>query len=62
MQAEKAAKEQARLDAELRNRKAEAAKRQAEIERERVAEVARAQEKLRAAQKEYESALGQKQD
>jgi pilus assembly protein CpaC len=63
VRAEKAAKEQARLDAELERRQAEAARRQAEIDRQRGTEIARAQEKLKLAQKEYESAVGQqKQD
>jgi pilus assembly protein CpaC len=63
VRAEKAAKEQARLDAELQRRQAEAARRQAEIDRQRGTEIARAQEKLKLAQKEYESAVGQqKQD
>ena len=61
VQAEKAAKEQARLEAELQKRQAEAARRQAEIDKARAEELARAEQKLRSAQKEYESALGQKQ-
>jgi pilus assembly protein CpaC len=62
VQAAKAAKEQARLEAELQKRQGEAAKRQAEIDKARGTEIARAEQKLRSAQKEYESALGQKQD
>jgi pilus assembly protein CpaC len=59
-QAEKAAKDQARLEAELKKQQEEAAKRQGEIDRQRGEEIARAEQKLKAAQKEYESALGQK--
>jgi len=60
-QAEKAAKEQARLDEELQKRQAEAAKRKAETDKERGTEIAKAEQKLKAAQTEYEAALGQKQ-
>jgi pilus assembly protein CpaC len=62
IQAEKAAREQARLEAELRKRQAEAAERQAVIDKARAEEIARAEQKLRSAQKEYDSALGQKQN
>ena len=62
IQAEKAAKEQARLEGELQKRQAEAAARQAVIDKARAEEIARAEQKLRSAQKEYESALGQKQN
>ncbi len=62
VQAEKAAKEQARLEAELHKRQAEAARRQAEIDKARAEEIARAEQKLKSAQKQYESALGQKQN
>src|SRR5215203_3460387 len=62
VEAEKAAREQARLNAELEKRQAEAARRQAQIDKERGEEIARAEQKLKAAQKQYESALGQKQD
>jgi pilus assembly protein CpaC len=59
-QAEKAAKEQARLEAELGKQQAEAARRQAEIDKQRGEEIARAEQKLKAAQKDYDAALGQK--
>jgi pilus assembly protein CpaC len=62
VQAEKTAREQARLEAELKKRQAEAAQRQAVIDKARAEEIARAEQKLRSAQKEYESALGQKQN
>jgi pilus assembly protein CpaC len=62
IQADKSAREQARLEGELKKRQAEAAQRQAVIDKARAEEIARAEQKLRSAQKEYESALGQKQN
>jgi pilus assembly protein CpaC len=62
VQAEKTAREQARLEAELHKRQVEAARRQAEIDKARAEEIARAEQKLKTAQKQYESALGQKQN
>jgi pilus assembly protein CpaC len=62
IEAEKTAREQARLEAELKKRQAEASQRQAAIDKARAEEIARAEQKLRSAQKEYESALGQKQN